>query len=99
MAQPIRGSHCSDTAKQMKKNESLMSDIIRCFLLLDQGFGRNTQIVDGTVLAAPECFWVPIQYFITFGVNRLNGDDGPRVLTIRQSTYSKRPALLSDIKY
>lgn len=41
----------------------------------------------------------PIQYFITFGVNRLNGDDGRCVLTIRQSTYSKRPALLSDIKY
>lgn len=41
----------------------------------------------------------PIQYLITFGVKRLSRDDGQCVLTIRQGTYSKRPALLSDIKY
>lgn len=72
-------------------------------------WGSDTKYYQGLGEKRTNCGWYsigrslvylsPIQYLITFGVNRLNGDDGRCVLTIRQGTYSKRPALLSDIKY
>jgi len=67
--------------------------------LLDKGFwGKRTKCGSYRIVCTSVCP-SPIQYLITFGVNRLNGNDGWCVLTIRQGTYSKRPALHSDIKY
>lgn len=79
----------------MKKNEALVSNIIRCFIA---GLGFKKRTSRG---------WHRLHLGVSdsnsishyFGVNRLNGDDGACVLMIRQSTYSERPALLSDIKY
>lgn len=84
--------------KQMKKNESLVSNIIRCFIA-GPGFWLKCTNCGWYSIGCTSVYLSPIQYFITFGGNRLNRDDGWCVLTIRQSSYSKRPALLSDIKY
>lgn len=75
-----------------------MSNIIRCFIAGPEFWEKCTQCGWYSIGCTSVCM-IPTQYFITFGVNRLSGDDGRCVLTIRQSTYSKRPALLSDIKY
>lgn len=91
-------SQCSENKKQMKKNEALMSNIIRCFIAGPE-FWEECTTCEWYSIGCTSVYLSPTQYFITFGVNRLSGDDGRCVLTIRQSTYSKRPALLSDIKY
>lgn len=75
-----------------------MSNIIRCFIVGLRFWVKSTNCGLYSI-GCPIVYQSPIQYLITFGVNRLNGGDGRCVLTIRQSTYSKRPALLSDIKY
>lgn len=82
--------------KWMEKNES--PDVISCFIA-GPGFWPRCTKCGWYSIGGAFMYLSPIQYFITFGVNRLNRDGGWRVLTIHRSSYSKRPALLSDIKY
>lgn len=80
----------------MKKNEAPASDAIRSFIAGQEFWGKAAPLLG---IGSTSVCLSPIQYLITFCVNRLNGDRGPCVLKIRQGTYCKRPALLSDIKY
>lgn len=77
------------TRNQMKKNEAVVSNITKCFTAGPRIWEGDTNwrrySIDCTLARLS-----PIQYLITFGVNRLNGDNGQCVLTIRQSTYRKK---------
>lgn len=88
-------THIVLTQENKWRKMSFHRQMISGALLLDQNFEWNTPNMDGTPLVYLN--W--IQYFISVGVNGLSRGNDFCVLTIHQSSYNKRPALLSDMKY
>lgn len=66
-------SHRSETRNKWRKM-SLLSNVIRCFMA-GQGFGVKCISCRWYSIGYTLVCQSPIQYFITFGVNRSNRDD------------------------